>query len=711
MLDWPVPKNIKGLRGFLGLTGYYRKFVRGYANIATPLTEQLQKDQYGWNAAAERAFQQLKVAMTTVPVLAMPDFNKQFVIETDASGYGLGAVLMQDQRPIAYYSCTLGPTARLKSIYEKELMAIVKAVLKWRPYLIGRKFVIRTDQLSLKYLLEQRVIGNDYQKWVSKLMGFDFEIQYRTGASNRVADALSRKDPTVDCNSLNLGEWKNWDRLKEEIDHDEFLQRIRKDLEDNPKAHQGFNLFQGNILYKGRLVVPTTSSLRDEILREFHDSPMGGHAGEKKTYHRAAAELYWVGMRDDIVKYVRNCTVCQQNKTLTSSPAGLLQPIPLPAQTWDEITMDFIEGLPKSKGWDVIWVVVDRLTKYAHFIPLRHPFTASTVANGFMKEIVRLHGFPTSIISDRDRIFLSNFWRELFQLHKVHLKRSTAYHPQTYGQSEVVNRCLETYLRCFCFEQPKQWAQWLAWAEFSYNSSYHTAIKCTPFRALYGRDPPPIIRYEGQQTPIDAIDKLLEDRDAILDDLKMNLIRAQQKMQHQANTKKREVEYAVGDMVYLKLRPYRQQSIARGKFEKLAARYYGPYRISKRVGKVAYTLELPPTARIHPTVHVSQLRPAHGTPNVPSEIPSQLDADLQLTVYPELLKGVRRKKGSPTNEREVLVQWQGLSEAEATWEYMELMQQQFPEFDLGDKVKVWDAGIDKPPVLHVYTRRPKQPIT
>lgn len=229
------------------------------------------------------------------------------------------------------------------------------------------------------------------------------------------------------------------------------------------------------------------------------------------------------------------------------------------------------------------------------------------MANCFMKEIVRLHGFPLSIISDRDRIFLSKFWEELFKQHRVELKRSTVYHPQSDGQTEVVNRCLETYLRCFCSEKPKLWARWLSWAEFCYNSSFHTAIKCTPFRALYGRDPPPLIRYKGQPSPLGAVDQLLMDRDAIMDDLKMHLIRAQQKMQYQANKKRRDVEYQVGDVVFLKLRPYRQQSLAKRRFEKLAARYYGPYQIIKKVGKVAYTLELPSESLIHPTFHVSQL--------------------------------------------------------------------------------------------------------
>ena len=364
---------------------------------------------------------------------------------------------MQSQRPIAYFSRVLTARARQKSVYERELMAIVLAIQKWRPYLLGRRFIVRTDQRSLKFLLEQRLVSDTHQRWLTKLLGFDFEIQYRTGAGNKAADALSRKgaESEVQLTALSVPMLCDREGILREIAEDEGLTQIRSRLLQGESGLEGYSLDRTRLLFRGRLVLPRTSTYIPRLLQEFHASAIGGHSGALKTYQRLATEVYWVGMKKDVLDWVARCDVCQRHKYMAMAPGGLLQPLALPNRVWEEVTMDFIEGLPRSDGFSVILVVVDRLSKYAHFVPLRHPYTAASVATTFLREVVRLHGIPESIVSDRDRVFLSKFWRELFRSQGTTLKRSTAYHPQTDGQTEVVNRSIETYLRCFVSEAPK----------------------------------------------------------------------------------------------------------------------------------------------------------------------------------------------------------------------------------------------------------------
>jgi hypothetical protein len=261
-------------------------------------------------------------------------------------------------------------------------------------------------------------------------------------------------------------QWKDADVLKEEFLQDPHLQKIVSDLQQDKQSRPGFEFKLGVLLYEGRLVISNKSVLIPTLLKEFHETSQGGHSGFYKTYRRIAANVYWVGMKNAVQEFVRGCDVCQRQKYLASTPGGLLQPLPVPDRIWEDISMDFITGLPKSKGFEAILVVVDRLSKYSHFITLKHPYTARTIAEVFVKEIVRLHGVPLSIVSDRDPIFMSNFWQEMFKLQGTKLRMSSAYHPESDGQTEVVNRCLETYLRCFIADQPKTWVLWVPWAEY-----------------------------------------------------------------------------------------------------------------------------------------------------------------------------------------------------------------------------------------------------
>jgi hypothetical protein len=207
--------------------------------------------------------------------------------------------------------------------------------------------------------------------------------------------------------------------------------------------------------------------------------------------HRLCADFYIPGDRSLVQDWVRSCTTCQRNKSPALQPVGLLQPLDVPSQVWAGISMDFIDGLPKVGGKSVILTVVDRFSKYAHFIALGHPYTTTTVAHAFFDGIIRLHGFPTSIVSDGDPVFTGHVWRDLFQMVGIKLRMSTVFHPQTNGQSKVVNKVIAMYLHCVTGDRPCAWVDWLSWAEYCYNTSFHTTLRATPFEVVYERPPQP----------------------------------------------------------------------------------------------------------------------------------------------------------------------------------------------------------------------------
>ena len=701
MISWPKPKTLKQLRGFLGLTGYYRRFVKHYAFIAAPLTNMLRTDGFKWSPESDVAFESLKTAMTTVPVLRLPNFSETFIIETDASNIGIGAVLMQSQHPIAYFSKKLGARKQAESAYHRELHALVEAVYRWRQYLIGREFVIRTDQKSLTEIFTQVIQTPTQQYYVRKLLGFRFRVEYKAGASNRVADALSRRDDESDvpqflpilCQPppLFLNE------LKEE-------NRTLGDLIDMHKAvSEGklagpFSVHNGLLYYKHRLVLSDQSKLKESLLQECHSAPAAGHPGVERTFRRVVAAFYWPKMREDVRRYVAACTVCQMTKYSTQPPTGLLQPLPIPEMVWDQVTMDFIVGLPPSRGYTAIMVVVDRLTKYTHLGPLPTGFDAPRVATLFMEMVVKLHGFPSSIVSDRDTIFLSHLWTELMKHSGTTLKRSTAYHPQTDGQSEVMNRSVEQYLRAYTHARPNRWVIYLPWAEYALNTSYHSALNMSPFQALYGRPPPTILPYQPGSSKVAVVDSLLQDRDVLLRTLRDNLNRSQNRMRDVANRKRQDAEFKVGDKVLLKLQPYRQGSVKRPKSAKLAPRYYGPFVVLERIGEVAYRLELPPGAKIHNVFHISLLRRfvEGGGAFKPTEWPSEF-VDHQPCVTPVAILNKRKILTNGVLEEEWLIEWSDSGSSSATWEPAAVIQEQFPGLRLADKSNhnggVIDTGV------------------
>jgi hypothetical protein len=680
MIDWPVPRNLKALRGFLGLTGYYRKFIKGYGSIAAPLTDLLKKNAFSWSELAAQAFVALKEAVTSPPVLVLPDFTKPFVIECDASGRGIGAVLMQNHRPIAFFSQVLKGRFLLMSTYEKELLALVAAVKKWRPYVLGHPLTIKTDHQSLKFLLEQKIGTPMQQRWVSKLLGYDFVVEYKKGQDNKVADALSRRNEeddsiaTLFVISYPTLEWLN--ELKGTYVSDPVMQELVKKVQEGLLHNPKFVLWNGILLYKKRVYVG--ESLRNQVLSFVHASPIAGHAGFDKTIQRARKDFVWPGMKSDVKKFIKECDVCQRVKAENLSPAGLLQPLPIPDRPWSSISMDFIEGLPLSHGYSVVWVVVDRLTKYGHFIPLKHPFTAEKLAQIFMTELFKLHGMPLDIVSDRDSTFTSRFWTEIFKLQGVFLAFSTAYHPQSDGQTEAVNKYLENYLRCMVGDKPKEWVDWLPLAQYCYNTAFHHSTKVAPFEAVFGYSPPRLLSYMPGTAMLDSVEDKLKSRDQILQLLKENLYRSQNRMKLYADLRRTERHFQEGDWVYLRLQPYRQLSVTWRRNLKLSPRFYGPFQVVRKVGTVAYELQLPADSSIHPVFHVSQLKLKLGRSVSPvSQLPPVTPQGI-VQAEPEKVLNRRTRKVHNQAMVELLVQWQGQDQNEATWESFAKLKSSYP---------------------------------
>ena len=417
-------------------------------------------------------------------------------------------------------------------------MAIVFAVQKWRHYLLGRRFLVRTDQKSLKFLLEQREINMEYQRWLTKLLGFEFDIVYKPGMENKAADALSRKTELTELFAVSVSTALQLEEIGSEVDKDEELQRLISELKEDPSKHLDYAWVQGRLLRQGKLVLPKDSPLVGMILKEHHDSKMAGHGGMLKTQKRIGELFYWKGMMTDIRRYVQACQTCQRQK--------------------------------------------------------------------------------------------------------------------------------------------------------------------------YGREPPALIRYENGSTANAELEEQLMERDRMIEVIREQLQRTQQLMKERADTKRREVEFEVGDMVLVKIRPYRQRSLAKRINEKLSARFYGPFEVLAKVGRVAYKLKLTEGTKIHPTFHVSQLKKIVGELVETVEIPEQLTSEGVLDTEPEVV--VRKRQNEKTLKEEVLVKWKGLPSHDCTWEEVSAMKDQFPGFDLEDKVNFEGECIDtyeaeRPPILFHYRRR------
>ncbi|KAA0040470.1 pol protein [Cucumis melo var. makuwa] len=616
---WTRPFTVSEVRSFLGLADYYRRFVENFSRIATPLTQLTRKGApFVWSKACEDSFQNLKQKLVIAPVLTVPDGSGSFVIYSDASKKGLGCVLMQQGRVVAYASRQLKSHEQNYPTHDLELAAVVFALKIWRHYLYGEKIQIFTDHKSLKYFFTQKELNMRQRRWLELVKDYDCEILYHPGKANVVADALSRKVShsaalitrqaplhrdleraeiamSVGAVTMQLAQLTVQPTLRQRIidaqSNDPYLVE-KRGLAEAGQAVEFSLSSDGGLLFERRLCVPSDSAVKTELLSEAHSSPFSMHPGSTKMYQNLKRVYWWRNMKSEVAEFVSRCLVCQQVKAPRQKPAGLLQPLSIPEWKWENVSMDFITGLPRTlRGFTVIWVVVDRLTKSAHFVSGKSTYTASKWAQLYMSEIVRLHGVPVSIVFDRDARFTSKFWKGLQTVMGTRLDFSTAFHPQTDGQTERLNQVLEDMLRVCALEFPGSWDSHLHLMEFAYNNNYQATIGMAPFEALYGKccRSPVCWGEVGEQRLMGP--ELVQSTNEAIQKTSSRMHTAQSRQKSYADVRRKDLEFEVGDKVFLKVAPMR--GVLR--FErrgKLSPRFVGPFEILERIGPSSHVTTL-----------------------------------------------------------------------------------------------------------------------
>ena len=527
--EWPVPRNVKQLRQFLGLANYLHKYSRNYAAIVRPLTQLLRDDiVWKWLPEQQTAFDHVKRNLQEAPILALPDYDKPFHVVCDASKFAIGCALMQHddegkERVVSYQSRQLKNAETRYPVHDKELLAIKYALVKFRVYLMGEtRFAVYTDHASLRYAMKSPHLSQRMARWLSFFAEYNFVVHYKPGKNNILADALSRR-PDYDSQnpeSTDHSSCRACDEahaivraqspLPEEIarayEHDSDCKQLLAYLsEPSDKAFKSlpsrlssrlhrYSLHDGLLYYAvdpsdpPRIVVPLDEDLRTRILYEFHDSPTSGHLGREKTFLAISRDFYWPHMYKWVRKYVRTCDMCQRVKPSPSNQAPL-HSLPIPSDNWDSISMDFIFGFPPDVNTNTgIVVFVDRFSKMVHINAVKETISAEETAKIFLDTVFRHHGMPREIVSDRDPRFTSRFWRALFRLVGTKLSMSTAAHPETDGQTERVNRVLEDVLNSFAHSFTN-WSDLLPLAEFALNNAVHASTGHTPFYMNHARHP------------------------------------------------------------------------------------------------------------------------------------------------------------------------------------------------------------------------------
>ena len=691
ILEWDPPKTVKQVQSFLGFGNFYRRFIRNYSTIVRPRTELTKKGQdFNWTNKCEEAFQYLKKRFTEAPILRMPDPTEPFQIECDTSKVATGAVLRQKGpdglwHPCAYLSKSFTEAERNYQIYDRELLAIIRALEAWRHFLQGSPHPIEilTDHKNLTYFKSAQKVNRRQARWKIFLDSFNYKLKYNPGKELVQADALSRR-PDHD-----RGENDNQDviLLKEEVFakavNVELQERIRSNKARDPQLidlltskgkiqqRPGFGKpedwtdDEGILLYKDRVYVPPDDDLRRDIVKMHHEPIHMAHPGIQKTKDLVKRDYYWDGMSQFISNYVQGCATCQTTKVRTNPTKAPLMPIPHSGNTvpFQVITMDYITDLPPTEdGYDAIQVVVDHdVSKAAVYSPCTKQITAMGAAKLLWKDTFSRYGLPQKIISDRGPQFAAQAFRELHEVLGIQTSLSTAYHPQTDGQTERVNQEIDLDLRIYCANNPDKWADFLPAWEFAHNQRIHSSTGKSPFELLYGYQPRGIgtvrtnIKHPSTE---ERLTELRHDRENTI------ASHAQAAMAMARYSAAAPVNFKKGDKVLLESTnlklPY--------PYRKLAPKWEGPFTITEVLGPVTFKLGLPKKWKIHPVFHAALLTPYRTTkehgPDLPRPPPDIVEGEPEHEV-----EAIINHRRTGRNKRlQYLVSWKGWESFENSWE-------------------------------------------
>ena len=675
VLDWPTPVKQTDVRAFLGLTQYFRRFIRNYAAIAGPLTD-LTKLEYKkrliWNPRAEAAFQELKKILCTAPLLKVPDFSRPFTVVSDASLVGLGGVLLQDNQPCAFESKKFTPTERAYTTTERELFATVYCYQKWAVYLRhNTDNVFETDHLPNTYFNTKPTLTPKEIRWMELLATFPGTWQYKPGKGN-IADPLSRM-PTFYTLAMISHNKTGLDLESAQIQPAQqmnLMQEIRKAYSTNPPVQQPEWQHHNGLFYvDGKMVIPDHTEIRQYILQECHDSVWAGHAGRDKTLEAVKRLFYWRGLAKDVTDYVHSCHTCQVSKSAATQSQGMLHTVEVSTRPWYTISCDFVTALPESvDGYNAICTVVDRCTKMVHLIKCTDSTTAAQFAQLMLDNVFTKHGLPGDILTDRDPRFTGHFWRQMCECLNIHCSFTSAWHPQSDGQTERMNRTIEQVLRAHAADRRGHWSETLSLVEFSMNNSMHASLQQTPFFLNFHQHPlTPIMIETLVEDKISCAEALRTQKNyrEVLDFAMQQLKAARDRMKSYADAKRSEASFTLNQLVLLSTVNINKHNHNR----KLFPRFIGPYKITRLVNDVAYELELPTHFKIHNVFHVSLLKEYDGrrapkTPPVPEVLQDGAEPEYEVD---KILQHREKKKGR-TMGKEYFVLWSGYGPEHCTWE-------------------------------------------